>query len=51
MAMYLEKFGIKLSAIYRPLNNLFMNRIMENLRKNIFVRIKLKKVDLVFESY
>ena len=33
MAMYLEKFGIKLSAIYRPLNNLFMNKIIENLRK------------------
>ena len=30
MAMYLEKSGIKLSAIYRPLNNFFMNTIMEN---------------------
>jgi len=25
MAMYLEKSGIKLSAIYRPLNNIFLN--------------------------
>ena len=32
MAMYLEKSGIKLSAIYRPLNNFFMNTIMEKLR-------------------
>ena len=28
MAMYLEKTGIKLSAIYRPLNNIFLNPIM-----------------------
>ena len=33
MAMYLEKTGIKLSAIYRPLNNIFLNEIMEGIRK------------------
>ena len=25
MAMYLEKFGINLATIYRPLNNIFLN--------------------------
>ena len=28
-AMYLEKTGVELSAIYRPLNNIFLNSIME----------------------
>ena len=32
MAMELEKFGVKTAAIYRPLNNLFLNPIMEYLR-------------------
>ena len=32
MAMELDKFGIKTAAIYRPLNNLFLNPIMEYLR-------------------
>ena len=32
MAMELEKCGIKTAAIYRPLNNLFLNPIMEYLR-------------------
>ena len=43
MAMHLDKSGIKLSAIYRPLNNPFLNPIMEKIRKNIFLEIKLKK--------
>ena len=29
MAMELEKFGIKCAAIYRPLNNFFLNPLME----------------------
>ena len=33
MAMSLEKSGINLAAIYRPLNNFFMNKLMETLRK------------------
>ena len=33
MAMCLENNGIKLSAIYRPLNNIFLNIIMERIRK------------------
>jgi len=32
MAMLLQKSGIKLAAIYRPLNNIFLNPIMEYLR-------------------
>ena len=32
MAMELDKSGIKTAAIYRPLNNLFLNPIMEYLR-------------------
>ena len=43
MAMELEKAGINLSAIYRPLNNVFLNPLIERIRKNIFVKIKLKK--------
>ena len=32
MAMELEKLGIKCAAIYRPLNNFFLNPLMEYLR-------------------
>ena len=44
MAMSLEKFGIKLSAIYRPLNNIFLNRIMEGIRKKYICKQQIKKV-------
>ena len=37
MAMKLYDEGIKLAAIYRPLNNLFLNPIMEYLRKKIYM--------------
>ena len=43
MAMYLEKSGIKLSAIYRPLNNFFLNQIMETLRKKYICKNQIKK--------
>ena len=43
MAMCLEKSGIKLSAIYRPLNNIFLNQIMETLRKKYICRNQVKK--------
>ena len=33
MAMSLEKNNIKLATIYRPLNNIFLNVIMEKIRK------------------
>ena len=43
MAMYLEKTGIKLSAIYRPLNNIFLNPIMERIRKKYICKYQIKK--------
>ena len=43
MAMYLEKKGIKLSAIYRPLNNIFLNQIMERIRKKYICEQQVKK--------
>ena len=43
MAMYLEKTGIKLSAIYRPLNNIFLNGIMEGIRKKFICKFQVKK--------
>jgi len=43
MAMHLEKSGIKLSAIYRPLNNIFLNIIMEKIRKKYICRFQIKK--------
>ncbi len=43
MAMYLEKSKINLSAIYRPLNNFFLNRIMEYLRKKYICKNQIKK--------
>ena len=43
MAMHLDKSGIKLSAIYRPLNNPFLNPIMEKIRKKYICRNQVKK--------
>ena len=43
MAMQIEKAGIKLSAIYRPLNNIFLNRIMEKIRKKYICKNQIKK--------
>ena len=43
MAMHLENSGIKLSAIYRPLNNIFLNKIMERIRKKYICRNQIKK--------
>ncbi len=43
MAMYLEKSGIEISAIYRPLNNIFLNGIMERLRKKYICKHQIKK--------
>ena len=43
MAMYIEKSGINLSAIYRPLNNIFLNGIMENIRKKYICKNQIKK--------
>ena len=43
MAMYLEQTGIKLSAIYRPLNNIFLNSVMEGIRKKYICKHQIKK--------
>ena len=43
MAMQIEKSGINLSAIYRPLNNIFLNVIMESLRKKYICKKQIKK--------
>ncbi len=43
MAMCLERSGINLSAIYRPLNNIFLNQIMENIRKKYICKNQIKK--------
>ena len=43
MAMYLDKFGINLAAIYRPLNNKFLNPIMEYIRKKYICINQVKK--------
>ena len=43
MAMHLEKSGINLCAIYRPLNNIFLNGIMERIRKKYICKKQIKK--------
>ena len=43
MAMEIEKAGINLCAIYRPLNNPFLNVIMENIRKKYICKNQVKK--------
>ena len=43
MAMQIEKSGINLSTIYRPLNNSFLNHLMEKIRKNFICKKQIKK--------
>ena len=43
MAMHIEKSGINLAAIYRPLNNKFLNFIMEKIRKKYICKNQIKK--------
>ncbi len=43
MAMTLEKEGIDLAAIYRPLNNIFLNYLMEKIRKKYICKNQIKK--------
>ena len=43
MAMEIEKAGINLCAIYRPLNNPFLNIIMEKIRKKHICKNQIKK--------
>tara|TARA_B100000700_G_scaffold49909_1_gene52898 strand:+ start:936 stop:1796 length:861 start_codon:yes stop_codon:yes gene_type:complete len=43
MAMEIERSGINLCAIYRPLNNPFLNVIMERIRKKYICKNQIKK--------
>ena len=43
MAMQIDKLDLKIAAIYRPLNNLFLNRIMERIRKKYICKNQIKK--------
>ena len=43
MAMFIDAAGINLSAIYRPLNNIFLNKIMEKIRIKHICKNQIKK--------
>jgi len=43
MAMFIDSSGINLSAIYRPLNNIFLNNIIENIRTQFICKNQIKK--------
>ena len=43
MAMEIEKSGINLAAIYRPLNNIFLNPLMVNIRKKYICKNQIQK--------
>jgi len=43
MAMHIEKSGINLAAVYRPLNNKFLNFVMEKIRKKYICKNQIKK--------
>ena len=43
MAMHIEKSGIDLAAIYRPLNNFLLNPIIERIRRKYICKHQIKK--------
>ena len=43
MAMHIEKSGLNLAVIYRPLNNKFLNFLMEYIRKKFICKNQIKK--------
>ena len=43
MSMHIEKSGFDLAAIYRPLNNFFLNPFMENIRRKYICKKQIKK--------
>lgn len=43
MAMHIDKSGIDLAAIYRPLNNRYLNKIMEKIRRSYICSKQVKK--------
>ena len=51
MAMAIEKAGVNLSAIYRPLNNKMVNSIMEPLRKKYICKnqpVHIERYDKIY---
>ena len=43
MAMEIDKAGIDLATIYRPLNNIFLNKTMEKIREKNICKNQIKK--------
>ena len=43
MAMQIDKLDLKIGAIYRPLNNIFLNKIMERIRRKYICNNQIKK--------
>ena len=43
MAMQIDKLDLKIGAIYRPLNNIFLNKIMEQIRRKYICKNQIKK--------
>ena len=43
MALHIEKSGINLATIYRPLNNFLLNPIIEKIRRKYICRYQVKK--------
>ena len=43
MAMQIENSGIECAALYRPLNNPFLNKLMEKIRVRDICKIQIKK--------
>ncbi len=43
MALQIEKAGIDLCAIYRPLNNIYLNKTMEKIRKKFICKNQIEK--------
>ena len=43
MALQIEKAGIDLCAIYRPLNNIYLNKTMERIRKKFICKNQIEK--------
>ena len=51
MAMEIEKSGVNLAAIYRPLNNIFLNVLMERLRNKYICKNQIKKELVELDNY
>ena len=43
LAMSIEKSGVDLAALYRPLNNVFLNKIMKNIRLKYICKNQIPK--------